>query len=88
MKIGGAAKVIVLVGTKVGVSSHVRVKLPYSPQRLEDEDAAGPDISLDTIPLPGDISVPRQTQVNRSAKSQLERLQLPETLMIPQREIM
>lgn len=42
----------VLVGTKVGVLSHVRVKLPYSPQRLEDEDAVGPDISLDTVPLP------------------------------------
>lgn len=52
MKIGGAAKVVVLVGTKVGVSSHVRVKLPYSPQRLEDEDAVGPNKSLDTVPLP------------------------------------
>jgi hypothetical protein len=60
--------VVVLVGTKVGVSSHylslastltkikemhtVRVKLPYSPQRLEDEDAVGPDISPDTVLLP------------------------------------
>lgn len=52
MKISGVAKVVVLVETKVEVSFHVRVKLPYSPQRLEDEDAVGPDISLDTVPLP------------------------------------
>jgi len=38
--------------TKIKEIHTVRVKLPYSPQRLEDEDAVGPDISLDTVPLP------------------------------------
>jgi len=38
--------------TKIKEMHTVRVKLQYLPQRLEDEDAVGPNISLDTVPLP------------------------------------